>query len=67
VSSSIAVYGPSVIEHVLLSVGLSPNAKVTEGLFTEIGDKIVEALQKAEELVSLASKQTMKVSNNIVP
>lgn len=57
----ISVYGPAVIEHMLLKVGLPPSTKV-KSFNVENIPKIVEALGIAEAIINDAFSSNHKVT-----
>uniref|UniRef100_A0A1B6FD40 NFACT RNA-binding domain-containing protein n=1 Tax=Cuerna arida TaxID=1464854 RepID=A0A1B6FD40_9HEMI len=53
-------YGPAVIDHMLLKVGLPPGVKLGKGFDISQVDKLCEALQEAESLLNQALTQPSK-------
>lgn len=57
----LSVYGPAIIEHVLLSVGISPAFKVKDFNLEESVIKLIEAFHLAETIIDTAFSSTNKV------
>jgi len=55
-------YGPAVIDHTLLKVGLPSGVKLGKGFEVSQVDKLCEALREAESLLDQALQQPSKVS-----
>lgn len=55
-------YGPAVIDHVLLTVGLKPGMKWGKDFDLNHLQKLSEALQEAEKLLDNALQSPAKVS-----
>lgn len=55
------MYGPAIIEHCLLHVGLSPGAKIKDLDVNETSSKLKEAFELAETILDEASSTNLKV------